>query len=144
MRRRVSPSSGRRRLGSTDDQLALGAVERGGEGRDLEAAREGEAEQHGDDLVAREGDRRQEIALEQAVAALGAALGIDRNAGRAQHLDIAVDGADRDLEAACEVARRDRAAVAEQQQDAEGPLDPRHLSPRCVTEAVQPNPASDA
>jgi hypothetical protein len=108
------------------DQLALGAVERRGEGRHFEPAHESEAEQHGDRLAAIERDRRQEESLEQPIAALHAALGIDRHAGRAQHLDVAIDRAYGDLEAARQRASGDRTAIAQQQQDGEAALDPGH------------------
>jgi hypothetical protein len=97
-----------------------------GERRHLEAARHGEAEQGRDRLAAIERDRRHEEAFEQAIAAAGAALGVDRHAGRAQHLDIAIDGADRDLEALCQRARRHPPAIAQQQQDGEAAFDSVH------------------
>ena len=56
------------------------------------------------------------VAVDEADAAVRPALGEDRDAGRAQLLDVAVDGPDGDLQLTGELRRGQAAAALEQEQ----------------------------
>ncbi len=61
-------------------------------------------------LACRQAVKPRAVAVEQPVAALGAALAIDRNAGFAQRVDIAIDRAQRDFAGIGQHLRSDAAA----------------------------------
>ena len=87
---------------------------------------EGTAESEYRRLVGRQAERRQEVAVEQAVAL--AREGGDRDAAFGEGLDIAVDGADANLEAGGEVLGAQLAPGLEFEQDDQQALGPVHVA----------------
>ncbi len=89
-------------------------------------ADEGAAESKYRRLIGRQAEQRQEVAVEQAVALAGEDG--DRHAAFGEGLDIAVDGADANLEAGAEVLGAQLAPGLDLEQDAQQAVGPVHVA----------------
>ena len=72
-------------------------------------------------LVGGQARQARPVAVDEADAAVRAALGVDRDAGLGERLDVAVDRPDGDLELLGQLRRRHPAAGLEQEQDVDEP-----------------------
>ena len=85
--------AGARRFGEDAPDLGEGAGDRGRGRRRADLLREQEANRQGEGLVLGEDQRRELEAGAQLVAAVAAALGLDRDAQILERLDVLADGA---------------------------------------------------
>jgi hypothetical protein len=112
--------AGAQLLRKGDQQLQLGS-RHGGTEAEI-GGRPGQAGQEKRLGLARlEAVQPRPIAVEQSIAAFRPALAIDRNAGRTQRVDVAIDRAQRDLAGFGQHLRRDPAARLEGGEDGEQP-----------------------